>query len=120
MGAQFSLPVVTEVEAADLQGRFAAMAAKGRSAPRILVADSNGGTDVREVAAGLRAAGATAASGVVLVLGSERSGPVASGRAAAGDYPAAPVRLAQRGHGRHRAGLRVEPICGAPAGALRG
>ena len=31
MGAQFSLPVVTEVEAADLQGRFTALSAKGIS-----------------------------------------------------------------------------------------
>jgi TrmH family RNA methyltransferase len=82
MGAQFSLPVVTEVEAADLQGRFAAMAAKGRPAPRVLIADSNDGTDVREIAEAVPAEGAATggvknASGTVLVLGSERSGPVA-------------------------------------------
>ena len=68
MGAQFSLPLVTEVEAADLQARLAALAAKGQAVPRVLIADSNGGRDVREV---------SGAGGVVLVLGGERSGPVA-------------------------------------------
>ena len=78
MGAQFSLPVVTEVEAADLQGRFAALVAKGRPAPRVLIGDSNGGVDVREIAAaGSPSESATASSAVLLVLGSERSGPVA-------------------------------------------
>jgi TrmH family RNA methyltransferase len=78
MGAQFSLPVVTEVEAADLQGRFAALAAKGRPAPRVLIADSNAGVDIREIArADSPAADAAPAAGMVLVLGSERSGPVA-------------------------------------------
>ena len=68
MGAQFSLPVVTEVEAADLQARIGSLVARGQTAPRVLIADSNGGRDVGEV---------PAAGGLVLVLGGERSGPVA-------------------------------------------
>jgi RNA methyltransferase, TrmH family len=68
MGAQFSLPLVTEVEATDLQARIGSLAARGQAAPRVLIADSNGGRDVREVAG---------AGGLVLVLGGERSGPVA-------------------------------------------
>jgi TrmH family RNA methyltransferase len=68
MGAQFSLPVVTEVEAGDLQARIAGLAGRGEVTPRLLVADPRGGVDVREV---------PATGGLVLVLGSERSGPVA-------------------------------------------
>jgi TrmH family RNA methyltransferase len=68
MGAQFSLPVVTEVEATDLQARIGSLTARGQAVPRVLIADSNGGRDVREV---------TGAGGLVLVLGGERSGPVA-------------------------------------------
>jgi RNA methyltransferase, TrmH family len=78
MGAQFSLPVVTEVEAADLQARFGALAARGTPAPRVLIADSNAGIDVREIAASESPAeDASPASGMVLVLGSERNGPAA-------------------------------------------
>ena len=72
MGAQFSVPVVTDVEPSDLEGRFAALRAKGQAAPRVLVADSNGGLDVREVAGG---APAPDSGGTVLVLGAERTGP---------------------------------------------
>jgi RNA methyltransferase, TrmH family len=77
MGAQFSLPVVTEVEAADLQARFAALTGKGQAVPRVLIADSNGGSDVREFA-GKHAATAGRSAGTVLVLGSERTGPTAT------------------------------------------
>jgi RNA methyltransferase, TrmH family len=73
MGAQFSLPVVTEVEAGDLSARFAALTAKGAPEPRVLVADSNGGADVRDVVGG-----GQAGAGLVLVLGSERTGPSAA------------------------------------------
>jgi TrmH family RNA methyltransferase len=69
MGAQFSLPVVTEVEAVDLEARMASSVKRGEVAPRLLVADPASGIDIREV---------TRAGGVVLVLGSERTGPVAS------------------------------------------
>jgi TrmH family RNA methyltransferase len=68
MGAQFSLPVVTEVEAADLQARMAGAAKRGEEVPRLLVADPADGVDVREV---------SRAGGMVVVLGSERTGPVA-------------------------------------------
>ena len=77
MGAQFSLPVVTEVEAAHLQARFAALAGKGQAVPRVLIADANGGTDVREFV-GRQAATAGHIAGTVLVLGSERTGPTAA------------------------------------------
>ena len=69
MGAQFSLPVVTEVEAADLEARMAATGKRGEEVPRLLVADPANGVDVREV---------SRAGGMVLVLGSERTGPLAS------------------------------------------
>ncbi len=85
MGAQFSLPVVTEVEASDLQGRFAALKAKGQPLPRVVVADSHGGADVREVVAGGPASGSVPAgpsAGVTLVLGSERTGPSAAWKGA--------------------------------------
>ncbi len=75
MGAQFSIPVVTEVGAGDLQARSAALAAKGRPTPQVLVADSSGGVDVREAVRNV-------AGGAVLVLGGERSGPVAEWREA--------------------------------------
>lgn len=68
MGAQFSLPVVTEVEAADLEARMAGSAKRREEVPRVLVADPANGVDVRDV---------SRAGGVVLVLGSERMGPVA-------------------------------------------
>ena len=68
MGAQFSLPVVTEVQPGDLEARIAALAGRGETPPRVLVADPTSGIDVREVAR---------TGGVVVVLGSERSGPTA-------------------------------------------
>jgi RNA methyltransferase, TrmH family len=74
MGAQFSIALVTEVGPGDLQARFAALAAKGHAVPRVLVADSRGGRDIREVTA---AGAAAETGGMVLVLGSERTGPVA-------------------------------------------
>ncbi len=68
MGAQFSLPVVTEVEAGDLEARIAATAGRGEEVPRVLVADPTNGLDVRDV---------STTAGLVVVLGSERTGPVA-------------------------------------------
>ena len=68
MGAQFSLTVVTDVEAGDLQARIAASAARGEAAPRVLVADPANGLDVREV---------SGTGGLIVVLGSERRGPAA-------------------------------------------
>jgi len=76
MGAQFSLPVVTEVGAADLQGRFGALAAKGNPAPHVLIADSSGGTDVTDIMGGTTGeSGKDRRQGILLVLGNERSGP---------------------------------------------
>ena len=69
MGAQFSLPVVTEVEAGDLEARIAATAGRGEEVPRVLVADPTNGLDVRERF--------QRTAGLVVVLGSERTGPVA-------------------------------------------
>jgi TrmH family RNA methyltransferase len=66
MGAQFSLPVVTEVKPADLAGRLGSLAARGEESPVILVADPTSGEDVRTVRVG---------GGAVVVLGSERGGP---------------------------------------------
>jgi tRNA G18 (ribose-2'-O)-methylase SpoU len=68
MGAQFSLPVVTEVQPGDLEARIAALAGRGEAPPRMLVADPASGLDVHDVAR---------TGGVVVVLGSERSGPIA-------------------------------------------
>jgi RNA methyltransferase, TrmH family len=82
MGAQFSLPVVTEVEPADLEARIAASSARGGAVPRVLVADPAVGTDIREACSGgVWPAGGDGAGaslgGVVVVLGSERFGPAA-------------------------------------------
>ena len=78
MGAQFSLPLVTEVSATDLQARISGLATKGQPVPRVFIADSNGGRDIREASgAGPGDTGGPSGAGVVLVLGSERTGPVA-------------------------------------------
>jgi TrmH family RNA methyltransferase len=66
MGAQFALPVVTDVEAEDLRARVGSLAARGAASPAILVADPKSGVDVRT----MRVSG-----GALVVLGSERSGP---------------------------------------------
>lgn len=66
MGAQFLLPVVVEVLAQDLQARMAVLRDKGLAVPEIVVADPHTGKDVR---------GAVGSRGLVVVLGSERSGP---------------------------------------------
>lgn len=68
MGAQFLVPVVLEVTAADLQARLGSLVAAGSSAPEVLVADPHRGLDAREV----RRSG-----GALVVLGSERLGPSA-------------------------------------------
>jgi TrmH family RNA methyltransferase len=65
MGAQFLLPVVTEVSAPDLRARFTALEGRGELTPEVLVADPQGGDDVRAVRLG---------PGTVVVLGSERTG----------------------------------------------
>lgn len=76
MGAQFSLPVVTEVEVSDLQGRFRALAAQGHPAPLVLIADSSGGRNVADITDGANHERAKEKpQGILLVLGNERSGP---------------------------------------------
>ncbi len=66
MGAQFLLPVVTEVSAADLGARFSAAAARGEAIPEVWVADPHGGDDLRSL---------PPAAGPLVVLGAERAGP---------------------------------------------
>ena len=66
MGAQFVIPVVTEVTAADLRARIDRVADGGGRRPQVLVADPHGGQDVRT----LRLDG-----GALLILGAERTGP---------------------------------------------
>lgn len=66
MGAQFAVPVVTEVEPEHLLAHIASLAVRGESAPDVLVADPRSGLEARE---------ACPTGGVVVVLGSERDGP---------------------------------------------
>ncbi len=66
MGAQFEIPVVLEVSAADLRARLAAAAQRGASAPPVWVADAHEGDDVRQ---------ARCPRGLIVVLGAERTGP---------------------------------------------
>lgn len=66
MGAQFLLPVVTEVSGADLVARLSALGARGGRVPEVAVADPHSGQDVRTV---------QPTAGLVVVLGSERLGP---------------------------------------------
>ena len=65
MGAQFLTPVVTEVSPADLRARMAVLEARAGVSPEVLVADPHAGDDLRVV---------MPRSGVVVVLGSERTG----------------------------------------------
>jgi TrmH family RNA methyltransferase len=66
MGAQFLVPVVTEVTAADLEARIDRLAAAGGRRPEVLIADPHQGEDVRT----LRLKG-----GALVILGAERAGP---------------------------------------------
>jgi TrmH family RNA methyltransferase len=66
MGAQFLVPVVTEVTAADLEARIERLVAAGGKGPEVLIADPHQGEDVRT----LRLEG-----GALIVLGAERAGP---------------------------------------------
>lgn len=66
MGAQFLLPVVTEVPAADLKARFNAAAARGEVSPAVWVADPHGGDDLRSM---------PLVAGPLVILGAERAGP---------------------------------------------
>jgi TrmH family RNA methyltransferase len=68
MGAQFLLPVVTEVSAEDLLARLRKLEGQGGHSATVAVADSRGGDDIRVF-------GAETPGGVILVLGAERRGP---------------------------------------------
>lgn len=66
MGAQFAIPVVTDVEPRDLMAHLEALVARGQVPAKVLVADPRSGVDIR----GMRREAAA-----IVVLGSERSGP---------------------------------------------
>jgi TrmH family RNA methyltransferase len=66
MGAQFVVPVVTEVTAADLKARISRFVATGGRRPLVLVADPHKGEDVRTLRFDTAA---------LVILGAERRGP---------------------------------------------
>lgn len=66
MGAQFLVPVVTEVTAADLGAKIDRLVAAGGKGPVVLIADPHQGEDLRT----LRLEG-----GALVILGAERTGP---------------------------------------------
>ncbi len=66
MGSQFSLPVVTEVTPDDLKARLAVLKERGHAVPEVWVAEPRGGEDAAVV---------ESASGAIVVLGAERTGP---------------------------------------------
>lgn len=66
MGAQFLVPVVTEVTAADLGAKIDRLVAAGGKGPVVLIADPHQGEDLRM----LRLEG-----GALVILGAERTGP---------------------------------------------
>ncbi len=66
MGAQFSVPIVTEVTVADLRAKLGRSAGDKGEGPVVLVADPHMGEDVR---------GLSPESGAIVVLGAERRGP---------------------------------------------
>jgi len=65
MGAQFALPVVTEVSPSDLAAKLAAISERGGRVPALWVADPHRGEDLRS---------ADTRNGAVVVLGAERKG----------------------------------------------
>jgi TrmH family RNA methyltransferase len=80
MGAQFMLPVVVEVSAADLFAKLEKLGsgcgADGKPAVQVLVADSRGGVDVRQtVDEPVPGEASTPVGGTIIVLGAERTGP---------------------------------------------
>jgi TrmH family RNA methyltransferase len=66
MGAQFALPVVTEVSAGDLLARLAAVAQRGALVPELWLADPHAGEDVRDL---------SLVGGAIVILGAERARP---------------------------------------------
>jgi TrmH family RNA methyltransferase len=69
MGAQFALPLVPEVAPEHILAKIASLEGSGHRAPRIVVAEPAGGHNPD---------GMSTAGGLLVVLGSERSGPAAS------------------------------------------
>ncbi|MCL5735574.1 MAG: RNA methyltransferase [Actinobacteria bacterium] len=67
MGAQFLLPLVTEVNAQDLMARLEVLRKQGAQPADVLIADSRSGEDVAEIS--------RAEVGAIIVLGAERRGP---------------------------------------------
>jgi TrmH family RNA methyltransferase len=75
MGAQFLMPVVTEVGLDDLEAKLAAEESRGNPAPTVIVADPRADVDCRLLAETVgRQGGQGSPTGVVVVLGSERGG----------------------------------------------
>ncbi len=73
MGAQFLMPVVTEVTLDDLEAKLFAEESRGNPAPTVIVADPRAETDSRSLAQAVgRRSGGSSSAGVVVVLGSER------------------------------------------------
>lgn len=66
MGAQFAMPVVTDVSADDLAARLAVLSDRGAAGPDVWVAESDAGEDVRS---------AELVGAAIVVLGAERAGP---------------------------------------------
>ncbi|MFH1833759.1 MAG: RNA methyltransferase, partial [bacterium] len=66
MGAQFLVPVVTEVSPADLKTRLDRVVGDGGPRPEVLVADPHRGEDVRSLRPD---------RGVLVIMGAERTGP---------------------------------------------
>lgn len=80
MGAQFMLPVVVEVSAADLFAKLdkldSGCRTDGKPAVQLLVADSRAGVDVRQIEVEpLPEESSTPVGGTIVVLGAERTGP---------------------------------------------
>jgi TrmH family RNA methyltransferase len=81
MGAQFSVPIVTEVTPGDLKARLSSLSTAGDSVPSILVADPHEGDDLRALrprpgagSSGDGSHGGAGGRGLMVVLGAERSG----------------------------------------------
>ncbi len=71
MGAQFSLPIVTEVRPQDLNARLDRLKVGGGSGPLVVVADPYQGDHAEALGRRMR----NASEGLILVLGAERRGP---------------------------------------------
>ncbi len=66
MGAQFTVPIVTDVTPGDLREKLGRSPRTEEGGPVVLVADPHAGEDVRSLSLD---------SGAIVVLGAERAGP---------------------------------------------